>query len=119
MINNKNYFKNKYMAKTKYSSCCSAEMKGNSLVLGVCPNCLNDCAIVEDDMEEENPEKLLTPLQAEEVLAEIIDLVYLDMKDNFVNYAEKTHRLGFFKEHVKALYNQKMEIYKLTGKLNF
>jgi len=107
------------MAKTKYSSCCSAEMKGSSLVFGICPNCLNNCSIVEDGMEEESSEKLLTPLQAEDALAEIIDLVYLDMKDNFVNYGEKTHKLGVFKEHVKALYNQKMEIYKLTGKLNF
>jgi hypothetical protein len=103
----------------KLSSCCGAEMRGAVADMGICPDCKEHCGVEEEEMEDEEPEKLLTPEQAEEVLADIIDTVYLSMKEDFVNYEDKTHKLGFFKENVKLLYNQRMAIYKLTGKLNY
>lgn len=101
----------------KYSNCCSALMRGNSLDTKICPDCKEHCDFAEDEMEEETPEKLLTTEQAEEVLAYVIDTLYLKMKADFADYKAQTHKLGFFKESVKAGYNQVMELYKLTGKL--
>lgn len=104
------------------SNCCSAEMKGDYLDMKLCPDCKEHCEvdIVEGDREEdERGERMLTPEKAEDVLAEIIDMVYLSMKDDFADYKAQTHKLGFFKENVKMLYHQKMAIYKLTGKLNY
>lgn len=37
----------------------------------------------------------------EDDLAFIIDGLYLEMKDGFCDYENKTHKLGFFKERIK------------------
>jgi hypothetical protein len=43
----------------------------------------------------------LTLDYSEKVLAIIIDKIYLRMKDDFCDYENKTHKLGWFKELVK------------------
>lgn len=57
--------------------------------------------------------KIIYAEEAEIILAEVIDDLYINMKEGFVNYKDKTHKLGFFKELVKANFNA-----KLAGKEN-
>lgn len=45
--------------------------------------------------------KTITKTKAEEALAEVIDMLYLQHKQNFCDYENKTHKLGWFKEQVK------------------
>jgi len=46
--------------------------------------------------------------QAERILAEVIDTIYLEMKEDFCDYKNKTHKLGWFKERVKIYFHQKI-----------
>ena len=47
----------------------------------------------------------ITTEQAEIVLAEVIDTIYLEMKKDFCDYENKTHKLGAFKEMVKMQFH--------------
>jgi len=46
-------------------------------------------------------EETIDKRKAEMLLAVVIDNLYIRMLPNFVDYQEKTHKLGFFKELVK------------------
>lgn len=46
---------------------------------------------------------------SEITLARIIDDLYLEHKDDFVDYQNRTHKLGWFKEQIKAEYNKKIK----------
>ena len=41
-----------------------------------------------------------------QILAEVIDNLYLGAVKDFVNYKDRTHKLGFFKENVKSVFSQ-------------
>lgn len=45
----------------------------------------------------------------EMLLAEVIDELYLAHKEGFCDYKNKTHKLGWFKEHIKFEIHQRLE----------
>ena len=45
---------------------------------------------------------------SEKVLAVVIDTIYQRLKDNFVDYENKTHKLGWFKELVKEEFHNEL-----------
>jgi len=45
---------------------------------------------------------------SEITLARVIDDLYLENKDSFVDYENQTHKLGWFKEQVKVEFNKKI-----------
>ena len=45
----------------------------------------------------------------EMILAEVIDDLYLSMKEDFVDYKNETHKLGWYKESVKNLFHEKIK----------
>lgn len=49
--------------------------------------------------------------KAEAILAEVIDDLYIEMKENFVDYDNQTHKLGMFKEEIKRRFNLKLMEY--------
>jgi hypothetical protein len=55
-------------------------------------------------MSEQN---LIDKEQAEIILAEVIDDLYLAMKKNFCG--GKPHKLGYFKELIKANFHKKLK----------
>ena len=56
-----------------------------------------------------NTKKSIQKQEIEQILAEVIDDLYCKTKDDFANYKEKTHKLGFFKELVKANFHRKLQ----------
>ena len=53
--------------------------------------------------------KKITTEEAEIILAEVINELYYKVKDDFTDYNTKTHKLGFFKELVKANFHRKLQ----------
>lgn len=47
----------------------------------------------------------------EGILAEVIDDLYLMYKRSFVDYKNKTHKLGWFKEKVKRNFHMRLKEY--------
>jgi len=53
-----------------------------------------------------------THILYESILAEVIDDIYLEMKEDFVDYKNGTHKLGMFKELVKTEFHNKLRMPK-------
>lgn len=51
----------------------------------------------------------MTTDKAEQILAEVIDDIYLDMKEGFVDYENQTHQLGYYKERVKQKFHERLK----------
>ena len=56
-----------------------------------------------------NTKKSIQKREIEQILAEVIDELYYKTKDDFTDYNTKTHKLGFFKELVKANFHRKLQ----------
>ena len=54
-------------------------------------------------------EKKITIKEAEIALAVVIDNLYVKVKQNFVDYDARTHKLGYFKELVKANFHEALK----------
>ena len=51
----------------------------------------------------------MTNNEIEQLLAEVIDDLYLMYKGSFVDYKNKTHKLGWFKEAIKSHFHNRLE----------
>jgi len=49
--------------------------------------------------------------KAEQILAEVIDEIYLDMKEDIVHYENRSNKFGSFKEKVKQEFHNKVKDY--------
>lgn len=51
----------------------------------------------------------MTSDKSEQILAEVIDDLYLEMKPTFVDYKNQTHQLGYYKERVKQRFHERLK----------
>lgn len=50
----------------------------------------------------------MKPIDAEIILAEVIGDLYVKYKPGFVDYENRTHKLGWFKEEIKSEFNRRI-----------
>lgn len=53
--------------------------------------------------------RMITTEEAEKILTKVIDDLYVRTKNSFVDYKSKTHKLGYFKEIIKADFHRKLQ----------